>query len=293
MKATIIIPAFNEAEGIEKTLIELVEYIPEEYEILVIDDGSTDATFDIVNGLKYDNIRCVRHRRNLGYGSAIKTGCRNAKGEIVAWYDADGQHRPEDVMNVIKKLEDENLDYCIGVRSRESHCDRNRKLGKYILAKIINLLAREPVEDFNSGMRAFKKEVLMRYLSLLPKRFGASTVTTFIGQEAELVGGGVEILVRKRIGKSTVSPLKDGIRTLMLIMNIILLFRPKEVFGTVGIFAIIIGVLYGTICAFTEKLGIPVLAAIICIFGIQTFFFGIISSQISQLRLEYYNNISV
>jgi len=289
MKVTIIIPAYNEAEGIEKTLVELAECIPEEYEILVIDDGSTDGTFDIVNKIEYDNVRCIRHRKNRGYGSAIKTGCENAAGEIVVWYDADGQHRPEDAMAVIEKLETENLDYCIGIRDRESHCDRNRKLGKYILSKIVNLLAKEPVEDFNSGMRAFRKEILMKYISLLPKRFGASTVTTFIMQEAELVGGGVKILVRKRIGKSTVNPIKDGMRTLVLIMNIIILFRPKEVFGSIGMFTIIVGVLYGVISAVTEGMGIPVLSAIICIFGIQTFFFGIISAQISQLRLEHYN----
>lgn len=102
------------------------------------------------------------------------------------------------------------------------------------------------------------------------------------------MGGGIEILVRERIGKSTVRPIKDGIRTLNLIMNIIVLFRPKEVFGTIGILAIVVGVLYGIISAVTDGLGIPVLSAIICVFGIQTFFFGIISSQISQLRLEYF-----
>ena len=122
----------------------------------------------------------------------------------------------------------------------------------------------------------------------MPKRFGASTVTTFIMQEVEYNGGGIEILVRERIGKSTVRPIKDGIRTLNLIMNIIVLFRPKEVFGTIGILAIVVGVLYGIIRAVTDGLGIPVLSAIICVFGVQTFFFGIISSQISQLRLEYF-----
>lgn len=289
MKTTIIIPAYNEAAGIQETLKELVEYVPSEYEILVIDDGSTDDTFAIVDSMKYQNIRCIRHKRNRGYGSAIKTGCKNAGGDVVVWYDADGQHRPEDLMAVVNKLETENLDYCIGVRKKESHCDRNRKLGKYILAKIVNLLAKEPVADFNSGMRAFKKSVLLKYLSLLPQRFGASTVTTFLMQETECAGGECEILVRKRVGKSTVRPLKDGMRTIMLIMNIIILFRPKEVFGTVGVLAVIIGVLYGVINAVTEGLGIPVLSAILCIFGIETFFFGIISSQISQMRLERYN----
>ena len=289
MKTTIIIPAYNEAAGIKDTLVELADYIPKDYEVLVVDDGSTDNTFDIVNGLKNENIKCIRHKKNRGYGSAIKTGCRNASGDIVVWYDADGQHRPEDLMAVVHKLEAENLDYCIGVRKKESHCDRNRKLGKYILSKIVNLLAKEPVADFNSGMRAFKRTVLMKYLALLPQRFGASTVTTFIMQETECVGGECEILVRKRVGKSTVKPLRDGMRTLMLIMNIIILFRPKEVFGTVGVISVLIGVLYGVVNALAEGMGIPVLAAVICIFGIQTFFFGIISAQISQLRLEHYN----
>lgn len=285
---TIIIPAYNEAQGIGKTLIELIEYVPDEYEILVIDDGSTDNTFDMVNSIEHGNIRCIRHKRNKGYGSAINTGCRNATGDIVVWYDADGQHRPEDLMAVVEKLKNEKLDYCIGIRSRNSHCDRNRKLGKFILSKIVNLLAKEPLKDFNSGLRAFKKEVLLRCLPLLPKRFGASTVTSFIMQEMEYKGGDCEILVRERIGKSTVKPLKDGIRTISLIVNIIILFRPREVFGTVGIVAIIFGVLYGVFSAFIDGLGIPVLSAIVCIFGIQTFFFGIISSQISQLRLERY-----
>lgn len=289
MKTTIIIPAYNEAEGIKETLLELAGYVPEDYEILVIDDGSTDDTYAIVNSVEYPNIRCIRHKRNRGYGSAIKTGCKNAAGDIVVWYDADGQHRPEDLVAVIGKMEAENLDYCIGVRTKESHCDRNRRLGKFILRKIVNMLAKEPVEDFNSGMRAFKKEVLLKYLPLLPQRFGASTVTTFIMQETGCVGGDCEILVRKRVGKSTVRPFKDGMRTIMLIMNIIILFRPKEVFGTVGVLAVLVGVVYGVVNAVTQGLGIPVLAAVICIFGIQTFFFGIISAQISQLRLEHYN----
>ena len=289
MKTTVIIPAYNEAAGIKETLTELADYIPADWEILVIDDASADDTFAIVDSMEYSNIRCIRHKKNRGYGSAIKTGCKNAAGDIVVWYDADGQHRPEDLVTVVNKLETEHLDYCVGVRAKESHCDRNRKLGKAVLKRIVNLLAKEPVEDFNSGMRAFKKTVLLKYLSLLPPRFGASTVTTFIMQETECVGGTCEILVRKRVGKSTVKPLRDGMRTIMLIMNIIILFRPKEVFGTVGVLAVVIGVLYGVVNALTEGMGIPVLSAIICIFGIQTFFFGIISAQISQLRLEHYN----
>ena len=92
MKTTVIIPAYNEAAGIKETLTELADYIPAGWEILVIDDGSADNTFAIVDSMEYPNIRCIRHKKNRGYGSAIKTGCKNAAGDIVVWYDADGQH---------------------------------------------------------------------------------------------------------------------------------------------------------------------------------------------------------
>lgn len=288
---SVIIPAYNEESGIKSTLVELADYLDAEYEVIVVNDGSSDNTGAVVEGLmdEYPWIHCITHRRNCGYGSAIVTGCKHSHGDIIVWYDADGQHRPEDLISLVKKMQTEDLDYCVGIRGGDSHVDRSRKHGKVVLKWIVNMLAKEKMNDFNSGLRGFKKEILMNYLSLLPKRFGASTVTSFIMQEMNCIGGEVPIVVRKRVGTSTVKPIRDGIRTLSLILNIILLFRPKEIFGVSGMIFILVGVIYGIFCAITEGLGIPVLSAIICIFGIQLFFFGAISSQISQLRLEKYH----
>ncbi len=291
---SVIIPAYNEAQAIGDTLRELSEKLSTcgfEYEVLVINDGSSDDTESIVRKMENEHIRCISHRVNRGYGSAIVTGVKNARGGLIIWYDADGQHRPEDLIRVVNKMKEENLDYCIGVRSSTSYQVKNRVFGKLILKKIVNLLAREPMQDFNSGMRAFKREVLLKYVTLLPKRFGASTISSFIMQEAgNYAGGEITIEVRSRTGKSTVRPLKDGMRTLMLIMDIILLFRPAEVFGSIGIFFIVVGVVYGVALAILEGLGIPVLSAILCMGGIQTVFLGIILSQISRLRLDNLDN---
>lgn len=291
---SVIIPAYNEAQAIGDTLRELSEKLSTcgfEYEVLVINDGSSDDTESIVRKMENEHIRCISHRVNRGYGSAIVTGVKNARGGFIIWYDADGQHRPEDLIRVVNKMKEENLDYCIGVRSSTSYQVKNRVFGKLILKKIVNLLAREPMQDFNSGMRAFKREVLLKYVTLLPKRFGASTISSFIMQEAgNYAGGEITIEVRSRTGKSTVRPLKDGMRTLMLIMDIILLFRPAEVFGSIGIFFIVVGVVYGVALAILEGLGIPVLSAILCMGGIQTVFLGIILSQISRLRLDNLDN---
>lgn len=101
-KISIIIPAYNESAGIAATLEELIANIDmEETEIIVIDDGSTDNTAEIVHG--YPEVRLIGHTVNKGYGTAIKTGVRNANGEIVVWYDSDGQHRPEDLKKVVTR----------------------------------------------------------------------------------------------------------------------------------------------------------------------------------------------
>lgn len=286
---SIIIPAYNEEGGIEGTLRELLanEQL-KECEIIVIDDGSKDKTYEKASGV--EGIIVCRHPFNKGYGSAVATGARISNGKIIAWYDADGQHRPEDMVRVLDKLLEEDFDYCIGVRSKDSFEDKSRAVGKRVLKIIVNLLAKEPMGDFNSGLRAFKREIFMRYLSLLPKRFGASTVTTFIMQEQRYNGVEVPILVRERIGKSTVRQVRDGLQTLSLIMNIITLFRPKEVFGSIGIVTVLIGSIYGIIVALTEGLGVPILSAVIIIFGLQILLFGVLSAQISQLRTERFED---
>lgn len=285
-KVSVIIPAYNEEAGIEATIRELVDSVPDNYEIIVIDDGSKDDTYLKASSVEFDRLRIVRHQRNKGYGTAIKTGTRHANGDVVVWYDSDGQHRPCDLLGVVNKLIDEDLDYCIGIRTADSHVDKNRKFGKKVLSFIANKMAKEPMPDVNSGLRAFKKEVLYRHLHLLPKRFGASTVTTFIAQEMDYEGGEYPITVRKREGTSTVKPVRDGLATLKLIMNIVLLFRAKEVLSKIAIVMVAVGTIYGLWSALTQHLGIPVLSAILVLFGVQMYFFGIISAQISALRLE-------
>lgn len=284
-KVTIIIPAFNEEEGIKSTLLELKSNCKlKDAEIIVIDDGSRDGTYDAAKAIT--GVKVIRHKVNLGYGSAIKTGTRHAKGSIIAWYDADGQHRPEDLIKIVETLIEEELDYCIGVRGKDSFVEKSRVLGKKVLKMIVDLLAREKMGDFNSGLRAFRTEILKRYLGILPKRFGASTVTTFIMQEQRYLGKEVPIKVNQRVGKSSVKQIRDGLQTISLILNIMILFRPKEVFGTLGVGTILAGSAYGIMKALIMHNGIPTLAVIIIVLGIQIFFFGVISAQISQLRLE-------
>lgn len=291
-QVSIIIPAYNEEAGIKSTLTELIEYMSSleyTYEIILVDDGSKDNTYIIAREMEQnypDILRVEQHTCNKGYGSSIKTAVRIAEGDYIAWYDADGQHRPEDLEKLICCIFHENLDYCIGNRTKDSYEEKTRKLGKTVLKFVVNLLAKEKMEDFNSGMRIFKHEIIKKHANLLPKRFGASTVTSFLMQELEYGGGTCPIIVRQRVGKSSVRQIRDGIRTILLIFQIILLFRPMQVFGSIGVISLIGGGIYGLQTAIIESNGFPVLGAIIMIFGIQTLFFGLIVGQISRLRIE-------
>lgn len=282
---SIIIPAFNEEEGIGKTCCELCEALDfSTTEVIVVDDGSTDRTAQIVAGFK--QIRLISHRKNCGYGSGIRTGTKAARGEYVIWYDADGQHRPEDLKKVMQALEQNDLDYCIGVRGGDSYEESNRKFGKWILRKFICMMERENIKDFNSGLRGFRRKILMCYLPLLPKGFGASTVTTLLMKEQEFYGMEVPICVRQRVGKSSVRQLRDGMRTMALIFDISLLFRPFQVFGTIGLAMFVAGLVYGIGKALFVGYGMPILAFTMMSLGIQIICIGILSNQISSMRKE-------
>ncbi len=283
-RVSVIIPAYNEEKGIRTTIEELLSF--EELktaQIIVVDDCSTDKTYEIVS--QFPQITLIRHKKNQGYGGAIITGSKASQREYIVWYDADFQHRPEDLVKVTQCLVEKDLDYCIGVRGKDSHHEASRALGKSVLAFAIHLLIGK-TSDFNSGLRGFKRSVFCKYIPLFPRRFEITAVTTVLMSEQGYLGEEVPIVVRKREGKSTVNQIRDGFSILGSLFNIIMLFRAMSFFCWVGVIAIIFGVSYGVYFNYMYRSGIPTLAAIIIIFGIQTIFFGIISDHTSKLRRE-------
>jgi glycosyltransferase involved in cell wall biosynthesis len=285
---SLIIPAYNEEAGIGRTLQSLCEHEQvSRYEIIVVDDGSSDRTSEIVK--TFPGVKLVRHLSNRGYGSAIVTGTRASRGEYIIWFDADGQHRVEDLVAIAEKLVNNHLEYCIGVRGSASHFENNRKFGKWLLKLAVQFAAGQTVPDYNSGLRGFKREVLLNYLHLLPKGFGASTLTTLLMVEGNHYGETVPITVLRRVGKSTVKQFRDGIRTLQIILHIVLLFKPLQFFGLIGLVLMLVGGVYGVIKAYLVHLGFPVFALLLMILGVESFFFGFLCDQISALRRERFN----
>lgn len=288
LNVTIIIPAFNEEGAISMTLKRLCEE-PRLFnaEIIVVNDGSVDSTASKV--ATYPNVKLVEHKVNKGYGASLVTGTRHATREYVFWCDADGQHRMEDLLAVIEKTITGELDYCIGVRDSSSHQVKSRKFGKWLLRQAVQLAASEKIMDFNSGLRGFRKDVIWKYLHLLPKGFGASTTTTLLMLERDFKGAEVPITVQPRVGKSSVRQIRDGLGTILLILRIFLLFKPLHFFGGTGALMCIAGFGYGMWSAIMEGMGVPVLGAVVFLAGVQTMFLGLVMDQISAMRRERFD----
>ena len=282
---SIIIPAYNEGEGIIQVLkgIHSQPFLVDA-EVVVVDDGSTDNTSAVA--ANFPGVKLVTHRMNKGYGATISTGVKASTGKYVIWFDADWQYRVEDLVRLAQVMVEKDLDWCVGARGKDSYQERERVLGKIILGLAVRIVTLRKVGDYNSGLRGFRREVIKRYLHMLPNGFGASTTMTLIMLERGYYGEDVPIIQRKRIGKSSVKIFRDGMRTLVIIMRIFLLFNPMRFFGSAGILFILGGLIYGIPKAIYTRTGFPVLAALTVILGLQAFFFGLLADQVSQSRLE-------
>lgn len=282
---SIVIPAYNEEIGIAKTLAEICqEQKLEGSEIIVVNDGSTDDT--AIQVMRFPRIRLISQHKNRGYGASIARGIMASTRNYVIWYDADRQHRVEDLIAVAEKLVADKLDFCIGVRDSQSYDNPLRIPGKLLLKWAVRLATGQAVKDFNSGLRGFRKGIISQYLNLLPKGFGASTATSLLMIERDHFGAEVPIIVNKRIGKSNVKQLRDGLRSFFVILRILVLFKPLRFFGSFGILMIIPGSVYGLIETFTKGLGFPIFATLVIILGVQALFFGLLADQISALRIS-------
>ena len=159
-RISVVIPAYNE----EKRLLRVLERVPDFVdEVIVVDDGSSDGTYPSALSFskKDSRVKAFRLEKNCGKGCAMREGIKYASGDIVVFMDADGQHRPEDVIKLVEPVVDGKADVVIGARrgdlkSRPPH----RRLSNIITTKLIRLKLRTYVYDTQSGFRAFRREFL-------------------------------------------------------------------------------------------------------------------------------------
>jgi glycosyltransferase involved in cell wall biosynthesis len=280
---TICVPAYNEVEGI-KAALEGLRAKFQGAEIIVVDDGSTDETFKLAKSV--EGVTVLSHSRNRGYGAALKTAIRYSKGEIIAWFDADGQHRPDDLEKIVKPVLENQMDMVIGARGQGSDVRMDRLPGKMLLKLVAELIVGESIPDLNSGLRCFKSEVIKRYLHLLPEGFSASTTSTLLMKKRGYRMEFINIIANKREGKSSVSIVYDGLVTLGLIIRILILFNALAFFTILGFLQVVAGILWASWYVIVRGAGFSVFASTLIISGALTLFMGLLCDQITELRKE-------
>ena len=280
-RLSIVVPAYNEEDGIVATLKKLRKAVPDA-EIIAVDDGSSDRTAE--RAARVPNVQLIRHEFNQGYGAAIKSGMRAATRELVAWFDADDEHRVEDLAAMAEKLEQELLVAVIGRRTG-AHQSVLRGVGKAAIKLLALSLGAHFGQDINCGLRVFRRSVVVRYLGLLPDRFSASMTSTMVMIERGYPIEFHDITVNVRIGTSKVK-LADGFEALALVLRMVLLFAPLRIFLGLGSGLIVLGGTYSLVIGLAMGLGVPVAGLLVTIAGLLLCMLGLIADQISQLRLN-------
>lgn len=228
LKLSIIIPAQNEERGIHFVLEKLVSHVsgphplfPHEIEIIVVNDGSTDQTASVVGKMcgDFPCIKLINHRNNQGYGTALKTGFREARGEYIGFLDADGSYPPEAIFYLFSRIVENGADIVWGSRLMNGKKEMPfiRWLGNLFFRILTNILFRSNLTDVTSGMRVFKKELAPHFFSL-PYGLEFSPAMSAIALQKGLTVEELPIPYEKRIGKSKLKIFEDGFKFLFAIM---------------------------------------------------------------------------
>jgi glycosyltransferase involved in cell wall biosynthesis len=227
---SLVLPVYNEEEAIAFTLDHLQETFRSadcEYEIVAVNDGSKDGTGEILRSRS--DIKLIEHRRNRGYGAALKTGIRNAKYPLIVITDADGTYPNEQIPELVRLAA--QADMVVGARiGANVEYPTIRKIPKWFLVRFAQWVAKSPIPDLNSGLRVFRKSVVEKFLKILPDTFSFTTTITLAMLTNNYIVHYEPIDYRYRVGQSKIKPIRDTLRFVQLILRTGVYFAPLRVF---------------------------------------------------------------
>ena len=276
---SVVIPAYNEAESIGSVVRALTEVGPWR-EILVVDDGSTDATGDRARDAGAD---VLRHPYNKGNGAAVKTGLRRAAGEFIVIIDGDGQHRAALAPRLVARLGE--YDLVVGARPDATQATVGRRVGNFILARLASFLAGREIPDLTSGFRAARTSCLLEFLHLLPNGFSTPTTTTLAFIRAGYNVAFETADADSRVGRSKILFARDGFKFFLILLRVITIFSPLRVFVPISVVSLSLGGGYALWTIVTQT-HITNSSVLLIVLGVIVFLLGLVSEQISTLRFE-------
>ena len=276
---TVLIPACNEEGSIGDTIRRIRELHPD-YEILVVDDGSTDKTLQVAMD---SGANVWPHPYNIGNGAAIKTGLRIARGEWVVMMDADGQHSPEDIAGLVKHKD--TYDMVVGARHKDSETSLHRDIANTVYNWFASYVTKFKVEDLTSGFRLVRTSTVRKFIYLLPNTFSYPTTLTMAYLRSGRSVKYIPITTKYRIGRSKIKLLRDGTRFFLIITKVATLFSPLRVFLPISLAFFLTG-LGHYLYTFVSQGRFTNMSALLLNSSIIIFLIGLVAEQISQMRYD-------
>ncbi|HZJ30959.1 MAG TPA: glycosyltransferase family 2 protein [Vicinamibacterales bacterium] len=276
---SIVIPAKDEAPSIGDVVGRL-KAAADWREVIVVDDGSADATADRA---REAGACVIRHPYNKGNGAAVKTGTRHASGDFVLIVDGDGQHHADDARRLVARLGE--FDLVVGARRAATQATLTRRAGNAVLNRLASYLTGRPIPDLTSGFRGIRRDVLREFLHLLPNGFSTPTTTTLACIKAGYNVTFEPIDAGTRVGYSKMRVARDGASFLMILLKLVTLFSPLRIFAPISGLALTAGALYG-VSNFFAAGRIPNGAVVLLLFAVIVFLVGLVSEQITALRFQ-------
>lgn len=280
IKVSVVLPAKNESGAIGLT-IEKIKHLDLVEEIIVVNDGSTDDTQSVAENA---GAEVITHPYSKGNGAAIKTGSKAASGEVIVFMDADGQHDPQDIPRLIEKIE-QGYDLVVGARQKGSQASIGRGIANALYNNLATYMTEQKVEDLTSGFRAVRADKFREFLYLLPNGFSYPTTSTMAFFRAGYSVTYVPIHAAKRIGKSHIQPLKDGVRFFLIIFKIATLFSPLKMFLPIAVVLFLMGTGWYAYTLY-EFHRFTNMSALLYTGSIMIFLMGLISEQITALMYK-------
>ncbi len=280
MKVSIVLPAKNESAAIGQTITQ-IQQLKLAHEIIVVNDGSSDQTQQVAESA---GAKVFTHPYSKGNGAAIKTGARTATGDVIIFMDADGQHDPNDIPRLIDKIE-QGYDLVVGARQKGSQASVGRGVANALYNNLATYMTEQKVEDLTSGFRAVRADKFREFLYLLPNGFSYPTTSTMAFFRAGYSVTYVPIHAAKRIGKSHIQPMKDGVRFFLIIFKIATLFSPLKMFLPIAVILFMMATgWYGyTLYEYNRFTN---MSALLYTGSVMIFLMGLISEQITALMYK-------
>ena len=230
----------------------------------------------------------MTHPYSMGNGAAIKTGASTASNNIIVFMDADGQHNPSDIQYLLDEL-DRGYDMVVAARSNKSHASKGRLLANAIYNRLSSWMVGHTIKDLTSGFRAVHAKKFLEFLYLLPNGFSYPTTITMAFFRAGYAVSYIQVNVSKRIGKSHIKPIKDGLRFLLIIFKVGTLYSPLRLFFPLSFFFFSIGMGY-YVYTYVTSHRFTNMSALLLITSLLIFLIGLVSEQITSLHYMHNQN---